>query len=149
MPSHLVPRHKKLFNYLWRVTHKPNRGNGKPTERARFCIAGNQDWHNDSTVATSPVTPQRAIRAVAASSIILGFSLHTEDFLRAYLQSDVLPEPVHVWAPPEAGLPDGTVWAYHRAMYGKNDAGRYFHFNTQARFLTIPGITLSSALDTI
>jgi len=43
MPSHLVPRHKKIFHYLWRVTYKPNRGNGKPAERARFCIAGNQD----------------------------------------------------------------------------------------------------------
>jgi len=34
-------------------------------------------------------------------------------------------------------------------MYGKNDAGRHFHFSTQARFLTIPGITLSTAFDTI
>ncbi|OSX78425.1 hypothetical protein BU14_0109s0025 [Porphyra umbilicalis] len=30
-------------------------------------------------------------------------------------------------------------------MYGKNHAGRHFHFNTQSRFLTIPDITLSSA----
>jgi len=34
-------------------------------------------------------------------------------------------------------------------MYGKNDSGRHFHFNTQSRFLTIPNITLSSAFDTI
>ena len=149
MPSSLVPADKQIFHYLWRVTHKDNRGNGKPAERARFCVAGNRDWHKATTVATSPVTPQRAIRTVVAASVLLSFTLHTEDFLRAYLQSDRLAEPVYVWAPPEAGEPDNTVWAFHRAMYGKNDSGRHFHFNTQSRFLTIPNITLSSAFDTI
>jgi len=56
---------------------------------------------------------------------------------------------VYVWAPPEAGEPDNTVWAVHRAMCGKNDSGRHFHFNTQSCFLTFPNITLSSAFDTI
>jgi len=149
IPASRVPSDKQIFHYLWRVTHKPNRGNGKPAARARFCIAGNRDWHKANTVATSPVTPQRAIRTVVAAAVILDFSLHTEDFLRAYLQSDRLAEPVYVWAPPESGEPDGTVWAFHRAMYGKNDSGRHFHFNTRSRFLTIPHITLSSAFDTI
>ena len=149
IPASRVPSGKQIFHYLWRVTHKPNRGNGKPAARARFCIAGNRDWHKANTVATSPVTPQRAIRTVVAAAVILDFSLHTEDFLRAYLQSDRLAEPVYVWAPPESGEPDGTVWAFHRAMYGKNDSGRHFHFNTRSRFLTIPNVTLSSAFDTI
>jgi len=34
-------------------------------------------------------------------------------------------------------------------MYGKNDPGLHFHFSIQARFLTIPGITLSTTFDTI
>ena len=34
-------------------------------------------------------------------------------------------------------------------MYGKNDAGRHFHFNTQSRFLSIPHITISSAFNTV
>jgi len=126
-----------------------NRGNGKPAERAGFCVAGNRDWHKQSTVATSPVTPQHAIRAIVAASDILSFTLHTEDFLRAYLQSDRLAELVYVWVPVEAGEPDNTAWAFHRAIYGKNDSGRLFHFKTQSRFLTIPNITLSSAFDTI
>jgi len=149
LPSSGDPADKQISHYLWRVTHKANRGNGKPTERARFCVARNRDWNKNNTVATSPVTPQRAIRAVVAASVILSFTLHKDDFLRAYLQSDRLAEPVYVWAPPEAGDPDNTVWAFHRAMYGKNDSGRHFHFNTQSRFLTIPNITLSSAFDTI
>ena len=149
LPAFNVPAGKQIFHYLWRVTHKPNRGNGKPAERARFCVAGNRDWHEANTVATSPVTPQRSIRSFVAASVILRFSIDTEDFLRAYLQSDILPEPTYVWAPPEAGEPDGSVWAFHHAMYGKNDAGRHFHFNTQSRFLSIPHITLSSAFDTV
>ena len=149
LPASHVPAGKQIFHYLWRVTHKPNRGNSEPAERARFCVAGNRDWHKANTVATFPVTPQRSIRAIVAASVILHFSIHTEDFLRAYIQSDILPEPTYVWAPPEAGEPDGSVWAFHRAMYGKNDAGRHFHFNTQSRFLSIPHITLSSAFDTV
>jgi len=69
--------------------------------------------------------------------------------LRAYLQSDRLAEPVYVWAPREAGEPENTVLAFHRAMYGKSDSGRHFHFNTQARFFTIPNTILRSAFDTI
>jgi len=41
--AHSVPAGQLIFYYLWRVTHKPNRGNGKPAERARYCIAGNRD----------------------------------------------------------------------------------------------------------
>jgi len=149
LPSSNVPADKQIFHYLWRVTHKANRGNGKLAERARFCVAGNRDWNKNTTVATSPVIPQRAIRAVVAASFILSFTLHTEDLLRAYLQSDRLAEPVYVWAPPEAGEPDNTVWAFHRAMYGKNDSGCHIHFITQSRFLTIPNITLNSAFDII
>ena len=63
-------------------------------ERARFCVAGNHDWHKNKTVATSFVTPQRAIRAVVAASAILSFTLHGQTFRRAYLQSDRLAEPV-------------------------------------------------------
>jgi len=149
IPAHSVPAGRQIFHYLWRVTHKPNRVNGKPAERARYCIAGNHDLHKSSIVSTSPVTPQCAIRAVFAASVILRFTLHSEDFLRAYLQSDRLDDPVYAWAPPEAGLPYGTVWKFQRAMYGKNDSGHHFHLNTQSRFLTIPDITLSSAFDTI
>lgn len=101
-----------------------------------------------ATVATSPVTPQRAIRTVVAASVLLSFTLHTEDFIRAYLQSDRLSETVDVWAPPEAGDPDNTIWAFHRAMYCKSDCARHFH-NTQSRFRTIPNITVRSALDNI
>jgi len=71
------------------------------------------------------------------------------DFFRAYLQSDRLAEPVYVWAPPEAGEPTNTVWAFHHARYGKNDSRRQFHFNTHSRFCTIPNIKLSSAFDSI
>jgi len=88
LPASGVPRNKQIFHYLWRVTHKTNRGNGKPAVRARFCVAGNREWHKQSTVATSPVTPQRAIRAVVVASIILSFTLQTEKFFHAYLQSD-------------------------------------------------------------
>jgi len=45
VPSRSVPPSTQIFNYLWRVTYNPNRGNGKPAERARYCVAGNQDWH--------------------------------------------------------------------------------------------------------
>jgi len=109
MTSSLVPVDKQIFHYLWRVTHKDDHGNGKPAERARFCVTGNRDWHKATTVAASPVTPQRAIRTVVAASVLLSFTLHTEDFLRAYLRSNRLAEPVYVWAPPEAGEPDNTV----------------------------------------
>jgi len=83
LPSSSVPANRQIFHYLWRVTHMANRGNGKPAERAGFCVAGNRDWHKQSTVATSPVTSQHAIRAVVAASVILSFTLHTKDFLRA------------------------------------------------------------------
>lgn len=144
-----VPAGKQIFNYTWQVTHKANRGNGKPDERARFCIAGNEDWNKDSNVPTSPVTPQRAIRAIVAAAAIMDLPIHTEDFLRAYLQSDVLPEPIYVRIPPEAGEPDDRAWAFYRAIYGKDDAGRHFHLNVQSRFLKIPGIILSAVFDTI
>ncbi|KAK1869742.1 hypothetical protein I4F81_012208 [Pyropia yezoensis] len=144
-----VPAGKQIFNYIWRVTSKANRGNGKPDERARFCLAGNQDWHKKTNVATSPVTPQRAIRAIVAASVVLNLKLHTEDFLRAYLQSNELKEPIYVRAPPEAGLPDGYVWAFYRSLYGKDDAGRHFDFSVQCRFLTIPGVRLSAAFDAV
>lgn len=149
VPASEVPQGKQIFDYIWRVTYKENRGNGKPPERARFCIAGNRDWHKDTNVPTSPVTPQRAIRTLIAAAVILNFPLQTEDFLRAYLQSDELPEPIYVRIPPEAGEPDSLVWAFSRAVYGKDDAGRHFHFPTQKRYLAIPNITLSAASDTI
>jgi len=84
-----------------------------------------------------------------AAASILHFNIHTEDFLRAYLQSDLLPEPVYVRIPPEAGEPEDHVWAFTRAIYGKDDAGRHFHFSTQARYLVIPGIIHSAAFDTV
>lgn len=149
VPASEVPQDKQIFDYIWRVTYKDNRGNGKPPERARFCIAGNRDWHKATNVPTSPVTPQRAIRALIAAAVVLDFPLQTEDFLRAYLQSDELPEPIYVRIPPEAGEPDHLVWAFSRAVYGKDDAGRHFHFSTQKRYLAIPNITLSAAFDTI
>ena len=128
IPIHEVPHGKQVFPFIWRVTHKPNRCNGKPPERARFCIAGNRDWHKHTNVPTSPVTPQLAIRTNMAAASILHFNIHTEDFLRAYLQSDLRPEPVYVRIPPEAGEPDNHVWAFTRSIYGKDDAGRHFHF---------------------
>jgi len=33
-------------------------------------------------------------------------------------------------------------------MYGKGNAGHHFHFSLQSKFLTIPGIAFSSALNT-
>lgn len=121
LPFFRVPANQQFFHDLWRVTHKATRGTGKPAELARFCVAGNRDWHKHNIVATFPFMPSRSIGAVVAASVILSFFLHTEDFLRAYLQSDCLAEPVHVWALPEAGEPDNTLWAFHRGMFGKND----------------------------
>jgi len=149
IPLHEVPHGKQVFPFIWRVTHKPNRGNGKPPERARFCMVGNRDWNKHTNVPTSPVTPQRAIRTIMAAASILRFNIHMEDVLHAYLQSDLLPEPVYVRIPPEAGEPDSHVWAFTRAIYGKDDAGRHFHFSTQAHYLAIPGIVHSAAFDTI
>lgn len=72
VPASSVPPGTQIFNYVWRVQHKTNRSNGSPNERARFCLAGNLDWHKDTNVPTSPVTPQRAIRTLVAVAIILG-----------------------------------------------------------------------------
>jgi len=69
--------------------------------------------------------------------------------LRAYLQSDILPKPVYVQAPPKADEPPSSVWGFSRSMYGKGNAGRHFHFSTQSKFLPITGIALSSAFDTV
>lgn len=144
-----VPKGTQVFDFVWRVTYKENRGNGKAPARARFCIAGNRDWHKESNVPTSPVTPQRAIRTLLAAAVILGFTLRTEDFLREHLQSDELAEPIYVRIPPEAGEPFSLVRAFSRAIYGKDDAGRHFHFSLQKRFLNIPNVTLSTAFETI
>lgn len=149
IPASAVPAGKHIFNYVWRGTCKPKRGNGKPDERVRYCQAGNQDWHKNTNVATSPVTSQRAIRAIVAASVILGLKLHTEDFSRAYLQSDELEEPVYVRAPPEAGLPDSYIYIFYRSLHGKYYAGRHFHFSVQCRFLTIAGVRLSAASSTV
>jgi len=100
-------------------------------------------------VPTSPVTPHRAIRTCLAATSVLGWSVHTEDFLRSYLQSDKLPKPIYLHAPPEAHEPDDAVWAFTRTMYGKGNAGRHFFFSTQAKFLSIPGARLSEAFDTV
>jgi len=145
---HEVPHGKQIFPFIWRVTQKPNRCNRKPPEGARFCIEGNRDWHTDSNVPTSPVTPQRAIRTIIAAASILRFHIHTEDVLRAFLQSNLLPEPVYVRILPKAGEPDNHVWAFTRSIYDKDDAGRHFHFSTQTRYPTIPGIIHSAAFDT-
>ena len=97
---------------------------------------------------TFPVTPQRAIRTCLAVTSILGWWVHTEDFLRAYLQSDKLPKPIHVHAP-EAREHDDAVWDFTRPMYGKGNAGRHFIFSTQAKFLSLPGARLSEAFHTV
>lgn len=89
-----MPADAQGFNYTWRCTHKANRGNGKPDERALFCVAGNEDRKKDTHVPTSPVTPQCAIRSIVAAAAVLKLRMHTEDFLRAHLQSDVLPAPI-------------------------------------------------------
>lgn len=149
VPASEVPRGVDVFDHLWRVTWKENRGNGKPPGFARFCVAGNRDWHKDTNVPTSLVTPQRAIRTLMAAAAILGFPIQTEDFLRAYLQSDELDEPIYVRILPEAGEPEGFIWAFSQAIYGQDDAGRHFHFSIQKLFLTIPDVTLSTAFDTI
>lgn len=148
-PASAVQKGTQIFDYIWRFTQRENRGNGKPPARARFCIAGNRDWHKDSNVPTSPVTPQRAIRTLIAAAVILGFTLRTEIFLRAYLQSDKLPELMYVGIPPEAGDPFSFVWAFFRVIYGNDDAGRHFHFSVQKRFLPIPSVTLRAAFETI
>eukprot|EP00170_Pyropia_yezoensis_P005164 contig_21075_g5178 len=149
VPATEVPKGTQILDYVWRVTYKKNRGNGKPPARAHFCIAGNRDWNKESNVPTSPVTPQRAIRTRIAAAATLGFTLHTEDVLRAYLQSDELPEPVYVRIPPEAGEPFPFVWALFRTIYGKDDAGRHFHFFLQKRFPNIPNVTFCMAFETI
>jgi len=149
IPLHEVPHRKQVFTCIWCVTHKPKRGTGQPPERARFCLAGNRDWPKHTNVPTSPVTTQRAIRTIMAVASILRYHIHTEDFLRAYLQSDLLPEPVYVRIPPETGEPDDHVWAFTRSIYGRDDAGRHFHFSTQPRYLTIPDIIHSAAFDNV
>jgi len=100
-------------------------------------------------VPTSPVTRHRAIRAAIAVAHILHWAVHTEVFLRAYLQSDLLTTPSYVHAPPECGEPADAIWAFTRPMYGKADAGRHIFFSTQAKFLIIPGLSLSDAFDTV
>jgi len=75
--------------------------------------------------------------------------VHTKDFLRAYLQSDKLPQPIYVHAPPEAYEPDGDIWAFTRPMYGKGNAGRHLFFPSQSKFLSLPGARLSEAFDTV
>ena len=148
-PASAVPRGEQIFDFLWRCTYKADRGNGKPPARARFCIAGDREWNKENDVPTSPVSPHRAIRTAMAVASILNWRVQTEDFLRAYLQSDALAKPVYVHAPPKADEPPSSVWVFSRPMYGKGNAGRHFHFSTQNKFLTIPGLELSSVFDTV
>jgi len=143
------PAGEQVFYYLWLCTWKEHRRNWKPPARSRFCIAGHREKDKANDVPTSPVTPHRAIRTCLAATSVLGWSVHTEDFLRAYLQSDILPKPIYVHARRDAHEPDDAVWAFTRPMYGKSNAGRNFFFSTQAKFLTIPGARLSEAFDTV
>jgi len=129
-----VPPGHEIFGYTWQCTWKSNRGNGKPPAPSRFCIAGHCEWAKDTDGPTSPVTPNRAIRAAISVAHILHWAVHTEDFLRAYLQSDLLTTPIYVHAPPDSGEPADAVWAFTRPMYGKADAGLHFFFSTQAKF---------------
>jgi len=96
MLFHIVSRHEHILRYIWPVPHKPHRGKGKPSQRSRFGMAGNQDWHTRSTVTTRPVLPECAICAVSAASFVSNFSVHTEDLLRTYLQSNTIAMPVYI-----------------------------------------------------
>jgi len=144
-----VPAGEQVFDYLWRCTWEEHRGIGKPPARSHFCIASHREWDKANDVPTSPVTPPRAICTCLAPTSVLGWPVHTEDLLRAYLHSEKLPKPIYVHAPPEAHEPDDAVWASTLPMYGKGDAGRHFLFSTQAKFLSIPGARLSEAFDTV
>lgn len=68
------------------MKQKPNSGKGKPTERAHCCLEGNEAWHKETNILTSPVTPQRAIRTAVAAAAILDWNIHPEYVLRAYLE---------------------------------------------------------------
>jgi len=149
IPAAAVPPGEQVFDYLWRCDYKPDRGNGTPPTRARFCIVSDREWNKANDVPTSPVSSHRAVRATIAVAFILGWGVHTKDSLRAYLQSECLPKPVYVNAPPEADEPPSSVWAFSRPTYGKGNAGRHLHFLTQSKFLPITGIALSSAFDTV
>lgn len=143
-----VPARTQIFNYTWRVTHKANRGNGKPDERARFCIAGNEDRIKDINVPTSPVTPQRAIQALVAAAAVMDLPIHTEDFLRAYLRQTSSTRPSTCASRLRQASQRATS-GHSTAPDGKDDAGRHLHCDTQGRFLKIPGIILSAVFDTI
>jgi len=100
-------------------------------------------------VPTLPVTSHCAIRSAIAVTHILHGTVHTEEFLGAYLQSDLLSAPIYVRAPPKCSDPADTVWTFTRPMYGKADSGRQFFFSTQAKILTIPGLSLRNAFDSV
>lgn len=149
VPAFEVPQDKQTFEYVWRITHKEHLGNGKPPERPRFCIAGNRDCHMAANVPNSHVTLHRTIRTLIAATVILDFWLHTEDFLRGYMQSDELPKLIYVRIPPEEGEPDHLVCAFYKGVYGKDDAGQHFHLSAQKLYLAIPNITIIATFDMI
>jgi len=143
VPASDVPAGAQVFPYTWRCTEDPDRGNGKPPLRARFCMQGNLACDKATNVCTAPVVSLKAIRAITAAAAILAWDVRTEDFKRAYLQADPLPEPFYTRIPPEAGEPDGHVWAFNRPIYGKDDAGRRFFFTQRKAILSATDLTPS------
>jgi len=149
VPASAVPPGAQVFPYTWRCTENPDRGNGKPPLRARFCMQGHLAHDKATNVSTAPVVSLKAIRAVTTAAAILEWDLRTEDFKRAYLQADRLPEPVYTRIPPEAGEPDSHVWAFNRPIHGKDDAGRPFFFTQRKAILTTTDRTPSHIHDAV
>ena len=116
-----------------------DRRNGKPEERARFCFQGQRSRFRDVVISTSPAVQQSALRIFMSMASTHRCQISTEDFKRAYLQSDPLPSTQHLYVktPPEAGLPPGSVWAFRYPLYGQVNAGRRF-FTFDSRLMKIP-----------
>ena len=142
----VLPEDAEVLPYTWFCDRK-DRGNGKPEERARFCAQGQRSRFRDVIIATSPVVQQSVLRIFLSMASTHRWQISTEDFKRAYLQSDPLPvtQQLYVKTPPEAGLPPGSVWAFRYPLYGQVDAGRRFFFTFDSRLMNIPEMQRSIA----
>lgn len=54
VPATSVPAGRQIFPYTWRCTENPDRGNGKPPLRARFCMQGHLARDKDTNVLPTP-----------------------------------------------------------------------------------------------
>ena len=112
-----------------RWVYKEKITNNGPLKKARFVARGYEevDFNNQSD---SPTCNKDSLRVVISIIASKEWTINSLDVKAAFLQGKQLDREVYLIPPPEAKV-SGKLWKLKRAVYGLNDASRFWYLRVR------------------